>query len=99
MRKYRSDGGRRQPGSTIIVPIPGAVLLVVMSALVLLIGAASASANNDPHRVFLPSPPFDFGSSFCGFPVHAEAAVNREYGKVSTLPDGSTFTVVTGSRS
>jgi hypothetical protein len=97
MRTYLSESKGGQPRSLILAPRVGAVLIAVAAACALLIYAGSASANNDPHRVFLPSAPIDFPSGFCGFPVHEEATKNKEYGKVSTGPDGSTITVLTGS--
>ena len=96
MRTSFSESEGRQPRSMLLAPRVGAALIAV-AACALLICAGSASANNDPHRVFLPSAPIDFPSAFCGFPVHEEATVNKEYGKVSTAPDGSTIIVLTGS--
>ena len=74
------------------------VLATTMAVAAMLIGPSSASANNDPHRIFLPFASFDLDDSYCdAFPVHVDGPVNREYGTVSTLPDGSTFIKVTGS--
>lgn len=70
--------------------------LLAAAAMVLLIGSAPASANNDPHRDFFPSGPLDLDETFCAFPVHIEILVNREYGKTSEAADGSTVIHVTG---
>jgi hypothetical protein len=61
------------------------------------ITAAPALANNDPHRVFLPAGPLDFPAGFCSFPLHSDVLVNKEYGKITTLPDGTTVIKLTGS--
>jgi hypothetical protein len=34
---------------------------------------------------------------YCSFPVHLEPVVNKEYGKVTSLPDGTTVIQETGS--
>jgi hypothetical protein len=72
-------------------------LVVVLLALgmVLLLGPPS-SARNDPKHLFLPAAPVDLDSSFCGFPVHIDFPVDREYGKSETLPDGTTVLHVNG---
>jgi hypothetical protein len=54
-------------------------------------------ANNDPHRVFLPAGPVDLPAGFCSFPTHYDVVANKEYGKITTLPDGTTVIVLTGS--
>jgi len=72
-------------------------VLVAMTAGVAMLVASGAQANNDPHRFFAPYDPLDLPASVCGFPVHIEATVNREYAKVSSLPDGSTVYTFTGS--
>ena len=74
-----------------------AALVCGSAAAACAIAVASASANNDPHRFFLDSSPMDFPASFCGFPVHVEAVVNKEYAKVSQGADGSTILKITGS--
>lgn len=71
--------------------------LVATTATAVLIVCAPASANSDPHRIFLPATPFDLPASFCGFPVHIAYPVDKEYATVSTEPDGSTVYVITGS--
>src|SRR5689334_5363427 len=63
----------------------------------MLLAATSASGNNDPHRQFLPTAPFDVPTAVCGFPIHVEIPVNREYGTFSTGSDGSTIVKVAGS--
>jgi hypothetical protein len=60
-------------------------------------GAGQALANNDPHRVFLPTDPFTIPTGVCDFPVHVDVPVNKEYAKVTTLPDGSTLLKITGA--
>jgi hypothetical protein len=72
-----------------------AVAALIASAL--LVGAAPAVANNDPHRVFSPSPPFDIPPGVCTFGVHVEAPVDKEYSTVTTEPDGSTIVKTTGA--
>ena len=71
--------------------------LVVMAAGVAMLAASGATANNDPHRIFMPFDPVDLPASVCGFPVHIDGTVIREYAKVSTLPDDSTVFEFTGS--
>jgi hypothetical protein len=92
---HQRAGGRSR--RALIVPSMGAAVLALTAAVMVLIGPASASANNDPHRIYLAAAPFDFPASFCGFPVHVEFPVNKEYAKVSTGPDGSTIYKITGS--
>ena len=75
----------------------GVVLPAALSMGALLAAPASASANNDPHRVYEPAGPVDLPAGYCDFPVHLEFPVDREYGTVSTLPDGSTVITTTGS--
>jgi hypothetical protein len=62
-----------------------------------LTGTSTAWANNDPHRVYLPSSPFDIAPNVCGFTVHVDIPVDRQYGTFSTLDDGSTVVKITGS--
>lgn len=74
-------------------------LLSVVAALTFmaaLIGPAPALANNDPHRAFFPTAPFDLDTTFCPFPVHVDVPFQGEYARSSTLPDGSTVIKVTG---
>jgi hypothetical protein len=73
------------------------VLPAALSMCALLAAPASASANNDPHRFYEPAGPVDLPAGYCDFPVHLEFPVDREYGTVSTLPDGSTVNKTTGS--
>jgi hypothetical protein len=72
-------------------------LVLVVLATVLLIGPASASANNDPHRFFLPAGPVDFPADVCGFPMHVDAATNKEYASLTQTADGTSIFKVTGS--
>jgi hypothetical protein len=72
-------------------------VLLAMAALAALLGAAPASANNDPHREFFPSGPMDLDDTFCAFGVHLDVLANREYGKTTQDADGSTRIHVTGS--
>jgi hypothetical protein len=72
-----------------------ALLVAVAAGVGLLV--ASASANNDPHRVYMAAAPFTLDASFCGFPVAVTVPVDNEYAKVLTLPDGSTMYTFTGS--
>ena len=60
------------------------------------VGAMTASANNDPHRTFLPAGSFDLVGA-CVFTVHFDFLTDNEYGTFSTLPNGSTVVKVTGS--
>jgi hypothetical protein len=84
--------GYRRPSATV-----SALLVAATAAIAVLIAPASASANNDPHRMYLAAAPFDLPADYCGFPVHFEFPVNKEYATVSTGPDGSTIYKVTGS--
>ncbi len=63
----------------------------------LLIAPSTASANNDPHRSFLASAPFELDQTFCAFSVHVDILVNREYATFTSLADGSTVITVSGS--
>jgi hypothetical protein len=77
------------------------VAVAATAALLMLsVGAGTASANNDPHRAFLLSAPFDLPGGtggICAFPVHVAFPVNNEYGTTSYLPDGSPVLKVTGT--
>jgi hypothetical protein len=74
------------------------VLLVLASVGSLMLSApSSAWANNDPHRVYLPASPFDIAPDVCGFTVHVDVPVARQYGKFSEAEDGSTVVKITGS--
>jgi hypothetical protein len=84
--------GYRRPSATV-----SALLVAATAAIAVLIAPASASANNDPHRMYLAAAPFDLPANYCGFPVHFEFPVNKEYATVSTGPDGSTIYKVTGA--
>ncbi len=97
MTKFLPRAGHRSRRSMIVPPSVGAALLAVTAAIALLIGPASASANNDPHRIYLAAAPFDLPSSFCGFPIHIDTLVDKEYAKVSQGADGSTIYKITGS--
>jgi hypothetical protein len=74
-----------------------AVVAAAAFASLLIAGSSPAWANSDPHRVFLPSSPFDIPSNVCGFTVHVDIPVDRQYGTFSTAPDGSTILKITGS--
>jgi hypothetical protein len=74
-----------------------AFLVLLTLALSAALFVPAASANNDPHRMFLAAAPFDLPANYCGFPVHFEYPVNKEYATVSMAPDGSTIFKVTGS--
>jgi hypothetical protein len=54
-----------------------------------MIGPGSALANNDPHRVFLAAGSVDLPKGFCAFPTHYDVVVNKEYGTITTLADGT----------
>ena len=64
----------------------------------MLVCATSATANNDPHRVFAgpPGPPVDV-TGLCAFPVQIAATVDNEYAVVNSQPDGSILVVIRGS--
>ena len=83
-----------QRGRLLVRSIPAGLLAL---SLIGLSDAASASANADPHRSPVPSGPVDLPVGICAFPVHIEFPVNREYQTVTTLSDGSTVSVVTGT--
>jgi WD40 repeat protein len=70
---------------------------VLLAALaLLLVTAAPASANNDPHRFYSGAGPFDFVGQ-CTFTVHFEPLTDKEYESVRTAPDGSMTAAVTGA--
>jgi hypothetical protein len=71
-------------------------LAVTVAVSALLAGALPAAANNDPHRVFLPAPSGDL-VGYCAFPVHVDFPLNKEYGTITTAPDGTTTIVLTGA--
>ena len=74
-----------------------AVLVALTAGAVLLIASGGASANNDPHRVFQEVGSYDLPAALCGFPVHVDTTVDREYATITVLSDGSTAYHVTGS--
>ena len=61
-----------------------------------LFGGTTASANSDPHRMFLPAGPFDIPAGVCAFPVHVDVPMNNEYAKVTDL--ARRFDAVRGHR-
>ncbi len=73
--------------------VTGALLLTLTSLAI----ASPAMANSDPHRVFLPAGPVDLPMGFCSFPVHIDILANKEYGKITTLSDGTTIIKETGT--
>jgi hypothetical protein len=73
------------------------LFLAWVAVATVLFGATAASANSDPHRMFLPAGPFDIPAGVCTFPVHVDVPMNNEYAKVTTLPDGSTQYDITGA--
>jgi len=85
--KVRSRLGR----STVVLAAVAGISLSMVG------GSSTAWANNDPHRVYLPASPFDIPDNVCGFTVHVDIPVDRQYGTFSTLPDGSTVVKITGS--
>ena len=74
--------------------ITGGLLALIIAAVG---GAGSASANNDPHRTVVVNTPFPVPTAVCGFPINVGFPVNNEYQTITTLADGSTVAVVTGS--
>ena len=73
---------------------------ILVGLVVCVLGAVTASpalANNDPHRVFLPAGPVDLPVGFCRFPTHYEVVANKEYGKITTLSDGTLIIRETGA--
>jgi len=74
-----------------------AVSAITVAVAAMLIAPSSAAANDDPHRIFWESAPYDLPAGVCDFPVHLAFPVDREYAHVSELADGSTVFVVTGS--
>ena len=72
------------------ISIVGAVLASV-------IGVPMATARNDPFHVYLAPSPFDLDATYCGFPVHVDVAVGRQYATSSTSSDGATVLHITGS--
>jgi hypothetical protein len=80
-----------------VVSVSTLVAVAGAATAVALVAAAPVSANNDPHRIYLAAAPFDVPATVCGFAVHVEPLVDREYAKVTTNPDGSTAFKVTGA--
>jgi hypothetical protein len=73
-------------------------LAVIAPLAAMVVGFSPASANGDPHRTYEPSGPIDLAAgTYCAYPVHIDWVANKEYAKVSTLPDGSTVLVLTGA--
>jgi hypothetical protein len=72
------------------ISLVGAVLASVM-------GVPMASARNDPFHTYLAPSPFFLDATYCGFPVHADVLVDREYATSSTTSDGDTVLHITGS--
>jgi hypothetical protein len=52
----------------------------ILASLLVAAAPSAAWANSDPHRVFLPSSPFNIPSNVCGFTVHVDIPVDRQYG-------------------
>jgi hypothetical protein len=80
--------------------IPGLLVLATATVAALLGSTLPVSANSDPHRVFEPAGTVNLPAlptGYCSFPVQLNFPVDREYGTVSTLPDGSTVITTTGS--
>jgi hypothetical protein len=78
----------------------GAIALLVAAATMVGLvvgGSSSAWANHDPHRQYLPASPFDIPSNVCGFSVHVDIPVDRQYGTFSTNENGDTVLKITGS--
>ena len=90
MSSSHSSISRCRAGGTIVAVILAAGSLTLFSS-------GLAFANNDPHRVFLPSSPFDIAANVCGFVVHVDVPVDRQYGTFSEAPDGSVILKITGS--
>jgi hypothetical protein len=86
------DGARHRGSRRMML-----VMLAASVAGLMLAGTPSALANKDPHRVFLPAEPFDIAANVCGFVVHVDIPVDRQYGTFSEAPDGSTILKITGS--
>lgn len=77
--------------------LSAAVLVSLFLSALGAISAAPAGANNDPHRVFLPAGPVDLPAGYCDFPTHYDILANKEYGKITELPDGTTVIHETGT--
>lgn len=73
------------------------MLATLAAGFALLMIPISGSANNDPHRTPVPAGPIDLPAGYCSYPVHLDFPVNKEYQTVTTAPDGSTVSIVTGS--
>ena len=75
-----------------------AIVALSLTAVALgIVGAGPSVANNDPHRVFLPGAPLDLPAGFCSFPTHYDVVANNEYGKFTTLADGTVRLHETGT--
>jgi hypothetical protein len=93
VRRARVEGYcRRGP-----LRVVGALLATAAAIAATLVCTSAASANNDPHRIFLPAAPMEVAASYCGFPIHVDFPIDKEYATVSILADGSTVLTVTGS--
>lgn len=73
------------------------VAIVAATAAALASGTSPVSANNDPHRMYMSGTPFELPAGYCSFPVRVTFPVDKEYGTITTAPDGSTVIKVTGS--
>jgi hypothetical protein len=73
------------------------LLPMVTALLGIAIVPSGVSANNDPHRFYLAADPFDVPAEWCGYPIHVDIPVNREYAKPSAQPDGTQILHVTGA--
>ena len=78
-------------------------VVVALVAVGLLAAPAIASANNDPHRIFTPTPSGFLPAAtsttpgYCPFDVTYTTLVSNQYSTFTTEPDGSTVVKTTGS--
>lgn len=66
--------------------------LLTIAALAVVVPAGLAQA-----REPVPFPPFTLNPNRCGFPIDIAAVTNNEFQDVTTLPDGTTITNITGN--
>jgi len=59
--------------------------------------ASPALAGRGHKWQFLPPQPFTVPASFCGFKIHVNFPVDREFAKLIKASDGSMITLITGS--
>lgn len=73
-------------------------LVVLVPVLLALLAFSIPTAHAaSPFRVPIPPIPYDIPADSCGFPIHVDVPVDKEYMTVTTLADGTQIWVVRGS--